>query len=223
MGRFYLRYEKAILTGAVAVFFIGGYLGIALHTSGQDGATLSTSFDRALPYVPAAWPLYQSVYLLVLVPTRLFSRPAEMRAGAVANLTCMAISYAFFLLYPVHHPVPGASAAAADGVAQAGGNFAVWFDDRGMNCFPSLHMALATIASLCCMRADRRLGAAACALTALIAVSSLLLKRHYLIDLPAGMALGGVCYTIILRGRLGASPSLTLARSSPRGALSRNP
>jgi membrane-associated phospholipid phosphatase len=199
---FYLRHEKTILIAGVAAFFLGGYLGIAVHTSGGEAHTLATPLDSAIPYVAAAWPIYQSIYLLVLIPTRLFSRPGEMRAGAFANLACMAVSYAIFLLYPVRYAAPAGTSAALEGMALARGNFALWLDDRGMNCFPSLHIAMATLASLCCARADRRLGVCAWILTALIALASLLLKRHYLVDLPAGAALGALVYALFLQGRL---------------------
>jgi membrane-associated phospholipid phosphatase len=190
--RFYLRFEKPLLITAVALFFLAGYLGIAIQTSHLNARVLETAIDRAIPFVPAAWPIYQSVYLLVLLPTRLFSRPVEMRSGAAANVACMATAYACFLLIPVRMiPPADASSALAAGFPVHAQQFALFLDDHGMNCFPSLHLALATIASLCCARADRRLGALAWTLTALIAISSLLLKRHYLVDLPAGVALGG--------------------------------
>jgi membrane-associated phospholipid phosphatase len=128
-----------------------------------------------------------------------------MRAGAAANLACMAAAYACFLVFPVRIlPPPQASAAQAAGLPGPAAPFALFFDDGGMNCFPSLHLALATLAALCCARAGRRMGAFAWTLTALIAISSLLLKRHYAVDLPAGAALGGACYALFLRGRLSA-------------------
>lgn len=167
--------------------------------------SLATPLDGAIPYVPSVWPLYQSVYLLVLLPTRLFARPSEMRAGAAANLACMAAAYACFLFFPVRIlPPPDASAAQAATFPGPSTRFALFFDDRGMNCFPSLHLAMATIAALCCARADRRLGAPAWTLTGLIAISSLLLKRHYAVDLPAGIALGLACYALFLGRRLSA-------------------
>jgi len=201
--RLYLRFEKPLLIAALGLFFLAGYLAIALHTAGLPARGFDTAIDRAIPYAPGAWPIYQSVYLLVLFPTRLFSRPAEMRAGAAANLACMALAYACFLLFPVRLVPPGdASSALAAGFPVQAQRFAFFFDDRGMNCFPSLHLALATIAALCCARADRRVGALAWTLTAMIALASLLLKRHYVVDLPAGVALGAACYVLFLRGRL---------------------
>jgi len=201
VSRLYLRHEKPFLILAVTGFFILGYLAIALHTAGGDAHSLATPLDAALPYLPGAWPLYQSVYLLVLIPTRLYSRPEEMRRGAAANLACMATAYAFFLIFPVRD-APPAGGGPMEGSALAGGNFAVLFDDRGMNCFPSLHVALATIAAFCCARADRRLGVFAWALTGMIALASLVLKRHYLVDIPAGLALGAIAYLLFLRGHL---------------------
>lgn len=208
LSRLYLRHEKAVLVLAVSAFFLLGYLGVARHTAGGDARSLATPLDAVIPYVPGAWPLYQSVYLLVFLPVRLYSRPEEMRRGAAANAACMAAAYALFLLYPVRDGAPLAGAAPLAGSVLAGGNFAMLFDDRGMNCFPSLHVALATIAAICCARADRRLGILAWTLTALVALASLLLKRHYVLDLPAGLALGAGMYGLFLRGHLRPLPAL---------------
>ncbi|MFQ5459083.1 MAG: hypothetical protein ACE5FC_11625, partial [Myxococcota bacterium] len=101
---FYLRHEKAVLILAVGAFFVIGYLAIALHTDGLEAPPPATALDGAIPYVPGVWPLYQAVYLLVFIPTRLFSRPGEMRRGAAANVACMVAAYAVFLLYPVRDP-----------------------------------------------------------------------------------------------------------------------
>ncbi|MDP3938022.1 MAG: phosphatase PAP2 family protein [Deltaproteobacteria bacterium] len=217
--KFYLRHEKAALILGVTGFFLLGYLAIALHTAGGNAHSLATPLDAALPYVPEAWPLYHAVYLLLFIPTRLYSRPPEMRRGAAANIACMTAAYAVFLLYPVGDASLLNSAGLTEATASAGGNFAMLFDDRGMNCFPSLHVALATIAAFCCARADRRLGMFAWTLTGLIAVSSLLLKRHYIVDLPAGFALGAFIYTLILRDHLGRIPSAgRMAAASPAAA-----
>ncbi len=202
--RFYLRFEKPLLIAALSLFFLIGYLGIALATSRMPARALDTPLDRAIPYVPAVWPIYQSVYLLVLLPTRLFARPSEMRAGAAANLACMTAAYACFLLFPVRILPPPLDGSAVPGAAFLSTRFALLFDDHGMNCFPSLHVAMATLAALCCARAGRGPGVLAWTLTALIAASSLLMKRHYLVDLPAGAALGAACYALFLRGRLAA-------------------
>ncbi len=216
---FYLRHEKAALILGVTGFFLIGYLAIALQTAGGEAHSLATPLDAVLPYVPEAWPLYHAVYLLLFIPTRLYSRPAEMRRGAAANVACMTVAYAVFLLYPVSDASLLNSAGLTEATASAGGNFALLFDDRGMNCFPSLHVALATIAAFCCARADRRLGVFAWTLTGLIAASSLLLKRHYIVDLPGGFALGAFIYAFILRDHLRRLPPAgRMAAASQAGA-----
>jgi len=57
------------------------------------------------------------------------------------------------------------------------------FDARS-NCFPSVHVSVATLTALH---------------GTLIAVSCVLTKQHYLIDLPAGLLCGWLSFVLYLR------------------------
>jgi len=67
--------------------------------------------------------------------------------------------------------------------------------DAETNCFPSMHVSVATLTAL---HAQATLGPWAFLFPLLIAISCILTKQHYLIDLPFGAALGGVAYAIYL-------------------------
>ena len=59
--------------------------------------------------------------------------------------------------------------------------------DASSNCFPSLHVSVATLAA--CL-AFGEVGWAVVLFPVLIAVSCVFTKQHYLIDLPIGALLG---------------------------------
>lgn len=60
------------------------------------------------------------------------------------------------------------------------------FDDRS-NSFPSMHCSVATLTAL---HIFPSLGVAVFAFPGLIALSCLFTKQHFVIDIPAGIALG---------------------------------
>jgi membrane-associated phospholipid phosphatase len=71
--------------------------------------------------------------------------------------------------------------------------------DPPYNLFPSLHLSMALLAGLAAWKASRRYGATALAGVALIGVSTLTVKQHFIADGVAGIALAAVVYTAIMR------------------------
>ncbi len=71
--------------------------------------------------------------------------------------------------------------------------------DRPYNCLPSLHVAYAFLAALTCYRVHRGLGIAALLYAALIGISTLYTKQHYVVDVVAGVLLAYVAYLVFLR------------------------
>jgi len=72
------------------------------------------------------------------------------------------------------------------------------FDARS-NCFPSVHVSVATLTAL---HGTANISGALIPFSifvALIAVSCVLTKQHYLIDLPAGLLCGWLSFVLYLR------------------------
>ncbi len=74
--------------------------------------------------------------------------------------------------------------------------------DRGGNCFPSMHVSVATLAVLHILNNAPGMGPAWTTVVVgafvLICLSALFTKQHYILDLPAGAALGAAIYSIHL-------------------------
>lgn len=75
----------------------------------------------------------------------------------------------------------------------------VYAGDQPYNDFPSLHASLATLFAIHWWRVDRRLGAVIGIWAALIAVSTVFVKQHYVPDVVAGVALAVVASLVSLR------------------------
>ena len=156
------------------------------------------ALDRAIPVAPAWTFVYLSLYVFIIILPVLVVRQRELfRRGMQGYLTVMLIAYAGFLLYPTVAPIP----------AEVPGNgFAAWslrliYDiDLPYNCFPSLHVAYSFVAAFTCYRVHRRVGIAAAAWAALISVSTLYTKQHYVVDVIVGVLLACVAQLLFIRG-----------------------
>jgi membrane-associated phospholipid phosphatase len=66
------------------------------------------------------------------------------------------------------------------------------------NCFPSLHVAYAFVSALTCSRVHPGVGAAAALWAALIGVSTVYTKQHYVADVIAGALEAYAAYLLFL-------------------------
>lgn len=154
--------------------------------------------DRALPLVPAWALVYGALYLfLIVLPVFVVRQDALIRRTVYAYLLIWITSYIFFfVVYPTSAPRPA---------MVSGEGFAVWglrnlySSDPPYNCFPSLHVAHSFVSALACHRVHRNLGIVATICAALVALSTLFTKQHYVVDAIAGVLLACVAWAIFLR------------------------
>lgn len=185
------------LLAAAAVVLMPGYLYIAAYHRGSAAHVPAIALDRALPVRPEWMLVYGSLYIFVIVLMMLVVRRWDLLRRAIqAHLFVMLLSYAVFLFYPT---------IASRPEVVPGDGFWAWtlrgmYDmDPPYNCFPSLHVAYSFVTAFACYRVHRRVGIAALIWAALIGVSTVYTKQHYVLDAIAGAALGCVAYVIFLR------------------------
>lgn len=145
-------------------------------------------FELSLPFVPAWSWVYLSLYpLFACAP--LLLREEQLRALARAVELAILVAAPGFLLLPAEPAWPPAQVAA--GPHTAAFAFADQLNLR-YNLVPSLHVAFAATCALAYARARgawARLAVGSWA--ALIAVSTVLLHQHQLLDVATGLALAG--------------------------------
>jgi membrane-associated phospholipid phosphatase len=156
------------------------------------------ALDRALPLIPSWALIYGALYLfLILLPIFVVREEEHIRRTVNAYLLIWITAYIVFILYPTAAPRPDTF---------IGEGFAVWglralySSDPPYNCFPSLHVAHSFVSALTAWRLHRHLGIIANICAALVALSTLLTKQHYIVDAIAGVLLAYVAYLIFLRG-----------------------
>lgn len=163
--------------------FCATYLPLNALTEGRATHTLFLPGEAALPLVPAFEFVYVLGYVLPLVVV--YRRPDRARLGRLARAFALtlAAAYATYLLFPVHVPRP---ALTSD--SPAARLLALEYLDKPYNAFPSLHVAIATLLALACGD-DRHLRWWLVPVVALMAVSTVFVKQHYILDVLSGAAL----------------------------------
>lgn len=153
--------------------------------------------DHALPVEPAWSVIYLSLFLAALLPVFVVHQQELVRRTVHAFLAIWLVAYVFFLVYPTIGPRTSARIV--------GDGFSSWLlqsiysSDVRHNCFPSLHVAQCVLAALVCDRVHRGVGAATGLWAALVGVSTVYTKQHYVLDVISGAVLAYLAHCVFLR------------------------
>ncbi len=193
--------ERLGILAGVGAYYLAGYFGIAWLDAGRPHHTgLALPFERLIPFVPAFSAPYSLVFPAIVLG--FFSIPVAdirlFRRGALAFVTTLTVCFAVFVVFPVTIERP--PAPLGDGWAEP--LTAVWFFlDPRTNLFPSLHVGLSVVSALVGWHHNRAIGVATMAMAILVALATLFLHQHYLVDVVAGAAVAGASYwTLLARG-----------------------
>jgi membrane-associated phospholipid phosphatase len=116
--------------------------------------------------------------------------PREFIYMATSFLVLLALQMLFFVYFPVATPDHWRELNKNRGRSERFLAFVRRFD-ASSNCFPSMHVSVATLTAL---HLQMAIGPWAFVFPVLIALSCIFTKQHYLIDLPAGAMLGWVSF-----------------------------
>jgi membrane-associated phospholipid phosphatase len=154
---------------------------------------LKLAVDDWIPYRPGWVWIYSLLYYpAILYINFVVESPRQFTHLAISYLLLLLLQMAFFLLFPVVTPESW----------RAGNGQRTWsecflalvqrFDARS-NSFPSMHTSVATLTAI---HLYPSLGSWAWLFPMLIGLSCLFTKQHYVIDIPAGAALGWVTFRV---------------------------
>lgn len=196
--------EKLALTALLCLWTFGGYFLIGLSYDATRGHSLMTPLDEAIPFVPAFMWAYEAVYTFLLLPMFVVRCQRLFRRVAWAYFWVATLSLAVWAIYPVT-----AIGLRPDVTNMATDSFHAWglrvnyALDPPLNLFPSLHVAIATLATLCAAKARPLWGALAAIGALAITLAVVFVKQHFVADALGGVILAAVCY----RGAVASYPS----------------
>ncbi|MFO0990690.1 MAG: phosphatase PAP2 family protein [Hyphomicrobiales bacterium] len=181
--------EKALLALSLLALFGSGYFGIGYLTDPGRVHDLALPLDLALPF-EATWVwIYIWVIPAAVAPLFLVKSQGLYRRAILAYALTIAIACLVFLIYPVS--AMGLRAQATLVIAQFSDRMvAVLYQvDPSANAFPSLHLALVTLAALAAWKASRLMGLILGLSVPMVAIAVLLVKQHFILDVVSGIVL----------------------------------
>jgi membrane-associated phospholipid phosphatase len=154
---------------------------------------LRLPLDDRIPFQPAWVWVYGFFYWPGVLYTNWVLRSSrEFVYLALSFLGLLAMQMACFVLFPVETPESWRALNGGRTWSERFLAFVQRIDARG-NSFPSMHTSVATLTAL---YLQPHLGVWAFAFPVLIGLSCLFTKQHYVVDLPAGAALGVLAHRI---------------------------
>ena len=186
-----------------AVLIVGGYQFYfwCQRRTKSRARTFSFRLDNSIPLRPRWVWIYSGIYYPAIIVVAMSVHDLRhFNYMAFSYLALLSFHMLAFLVFPVEVP-PGWRQSVFAAPPSPSEQFLVFvqkFDSRS-NCFPSMHMSVATLTAL---HAARNMPVAAvlpAIFVGLIALSCVLTKQHYLIDLPAGLICGWLSYLLFLR------------------------
>ena len=182
------------------VLIVGGYQFYFWCQRNQLAAPrlLRSPVDDLIPYWPWWVWIYSCLYYPVILYTNLVVDSAQQFTHlAISYLFLLVFQMAFFLGFPVTTPESWRACNQQRNHSERFLAFVQRLDARS-NSFPSMHTSVATLTALYLYP---HLGVSAWSFPVLIGLSCLFTKQHYVVDVPAGAALGWAAFQALGLGR----------------------
>lgn len=199
---------KSIGTTTFFCLFFAAYFYLLKHPAYPTTVMPALALDHLIPFEPMALPVYLSLWVYVSLLPAFFSMRRELyRYGLSMTLMCIT-GLAVFYFWPTAAPAPDIDWSLYPDV-----DFLKNIDASG-NAFPSLHVATAFFSAFWLQRLLRRFEAPTWASwcnaiwCAAIIYSTVAIRQHVVVDVAAGLVLGGLTAWLSLpRNRTSTIPS----------------
>lgn len=187
------RQRSAIIINALLLvaFVIVALLYLPLNNARAPLHSLRTPLDNAIPLVPIfALPYLSFFFLIGLTLLFLFRNRTLFRQTVIAMIAVQLVSYAVFFLWQTHVDRP--LVANTDIFSRL--VRLIYAHDAPYNDFPSLHTALSAVCAFGWLRHHGKASYIFVAWAALIVLSTLFVKQHYVADVLGGGFLAIACF-----------------------------
>ena len=153
----------------------------------------SSPLDEKIPY----WPVWSWIYSFLYYPAILYLNwiIQDMRQFVLMSITFVSLMFMqmiCFVAFPVATPKHWRTINQGKTASEKFLQLVQKYDDSS-NCFPSMHVSVATLTALFALPT---LGYIVFLFPLLIALSCMFTKQHYFIDLPFGALLAWLAYQV---------------------------
>ena len=172
--------NKRLWFVVLVAYFIFGYISLGnLNMHRIHYFDVSLPFESKIPFIPFFIIGYTSVYLALILVYVLIDDYKLFKRAIFFFVAVSTIHFLFFWFMPVKMIRPDMTAAS--GIMSVITKY-YYLIDNPTNCFPSLHVAYPLVGTTVMWNYKRMWGYLMLFLTALIAISVILVKQHYIMD-----------------------------------------
>lgn len=158
------------------------------------------SLDERIPFKPGWVWIYSGLYYpIILIMVFTLDSVTSFCRTAFNFLILLMMHIVLSFLFPVRTPPAWRDFNTNENISTKFLSFVHHFDKSG-NCFPSMHVAVAVLTSIY-LQQNMSLYVGAYSyfsysFVVAIAISVLFTKQHYIVDVPAGIALGCASFAV---------------------------
>lgn len=159
---------------------------------------LLTDLDYLFPFVPEMVYIYMSYYAIIVVSVFFLDTEESFRKIIISILGTLFLTYPFFYFLPAYYNFPELAIT---------GNTTKLLDwcysvDVPNNTFPSLHVGLSFTMAFGIRHYKKKLGLAYIFWAVAIALSTIMIRKHFFIDTLGGIVMATLSYSIFVKGKL---------------------
>ena len=201
--------ERLLISTAAIGTPLAAYLVIGNFTAAGNTYSLATSLDTLIPF-SLGWVLpYIYMYVSSVAPVCAIKDRRLLIRWAAAVALMYVVATPIWVFYPVS--VPRAALLGDDYYSYL--LTIIQTLDPPTNCFPSMHVAVATLGGLVVRRVDKIVGSILLATVLPIWYSTVAVQQHWVIDGAAGLLLAFGSYLVIYKwADLPSASSMRLPR-----------
>lgn len=167
-------------------------MSINAMNTGKTAVYLTSELDKYIPFNRHWVWAYYLYFPFILLPILFLRDSRELFQAFIFYCITAGITLTIFALWRTGMYRPEIAADDLSARLLKG----IYAKDYPYNCFPSQHVAYSFTATLVFFRRKRLYGWLALVIALLISMSTLFIKQHWFIDVPAGILVAFLAYLI---------------------------
>jgi len=159
---------------------------------------LLTDLDKLFPFVPGMIYFYMSFYIVIVISVLFIQTEEHFNRIFTSIIGTLLFTYPIFYFFPAYYPVPSFETNTFTT------KFLKWCFDADVpnNTFPSLHVSLSFTIAFAIKHYRKNLGVVYIIWAIGIALSTIMVRKHFLIDTFSGIVVAAFSYDLFISGKL---------------------
>lgn len=163
----------------------------------NNNFNLLTELDNVFPFVPGMVYIYMSFYIVIIVSVLFIKTEEQFNRIYASIIGTLLFTYPIFYFFPAYYPVPAFETNTFTT------KFLKWCFEADVpnNTFPSLHVSLSFTVAFAIKHYRKKLGIVYMIWAIGITLSTIMIRKHFLIDTFSGIVVAAFSYDLFISGK----------------------